>query len=674
MEALVARNRDQLISAMPLVKGYTAKLASLSEWWTKIALIGKINSLTVAATILSDMDDTKRKFIDLQHKLIENLIQENLKKEIVDNASRAQVAIDILIRNLFERTADVGFLATDDDIREFLGKDAPDHEDMEFIKQRLNEYVKKYSVYDEIVIFSPDGKVRAHLDDNNPVTHSHDPLIRKTLDNNTDYVETFRHSDLQPHKRHSLIYSARITRTNSPNSEVIGVLCLCFRFDNEMEGIFKNLLNEQDKATLMILDEQGKVISSSNESHIGIGQRFRKDSQSGITRHQGTDYLANTLHTNGYQGFHGLGWSGHVMAPIHQIFKTQSALREEEVDDDMIDRAQMFSTALKEIRTTSTVINDNLKLVVLNGKITAARNHAKEFMPVLEAIKRIGEDTANLFSKSISNLQATVINSHLDDVTFMASLAVDIMDRNLYERANDCRWWALTSAFRRILKKTRLDDEDRTEITDILQYINGLYTVYTNLYLYNKKREIIAVSNPEETHWIGETVEEISGAGEALTIYDSQKYAVSPFRKTSLYEDRHTYIYNAPVTNIDFPSEILGGIGIVFDSEPQFRSMLEDALPRDESGRIQPESFGMFVDRSGHIISIANNDEYRVGDRCPDMDNEIATLGKGMTLSKIINHSGMDFAMGVSVSQGYREYKTTSDYENDVIALFFVPF
>lgn len=35
------------------------------------------------------------------------------------------------------------------------------------------------------------------------------------------------------------------------------------------------------------------------------------------------------------------------------------------------------------------------------------------------------------------------------------------------------------------------------KITEILQYINALYTVYTNLYVYNKKGEVLAVSNPK---------------------------------------------------------------------------------------------------------------------------------------------------------------------------------
>ncbi len=44
----------------------------------------------------------------------------------------------------------------------------------------------------------------------------------------------------------------------------------------------------------------------------------------------------------------------------------------------------------------------------------------------------------------------------LGDSVFLAELIVDIMDRNLYERANDCRWWALTTDFRAILENEQL--------------------------------------------------------------------------------------------------------------------------------------------------------------------------------------------------------------------------
>ncbi|MGR9046203.1 MAG: cache domain-containing protein, partial [Gammaproteobacteria bacterium] len=265
MKTILDANKNKLLAAMPAVKSYEARLASLNDWWGKIALIGKINSHNVASTILDDMSLTKGKFGELQKKLTHNLLVENLQKLVLDNASKAQVAIDLLIRNLFERTADVGFLATDDDIRDFLAEPESAPEKVRFIETRLNEYVKKYSVYDEILIFDTQGKVKAHLNQDNPVTQSKDPLLAQTLATSEEYIETFRYSDLQPRQRHSLIYSCKITETNDKDSKKLGVLCLCFRFDDEMKGIFQNLLGPEDTGALMVLGADGKVIASSDE-------------------------------------------------------------------------------------------------------------------------------------------------------------------------------------------------------------------------------------------------------------------------------------------------------------------------------------------------------------------------------------------------------------------------
>ena len=72
---------------------------------------------------------------------------------------------------------------------------------------------------------------------------------------------------------------------------------------------------------------------------------------------------------------------------------------------------------------------------------------------------------------------------------------------------------------------------------------------------------------------------------------------MSPFEETDLYAEngrlRHSYIYNAAITSLTRPDTTLGGIGIVFDSEPQFLSMLQDALPRDGQGAILEGAEGM---------------------------------------------------------------------------------
>lgn len=87
--------------------------------------------------------------------------------------------IDIVVRNLFERTADVGFLAMDEAIRQFIL--AGPQGDRHAIVARLDAYRQKYTVYDEIFILDPQGRVLANLDPAHPIGQSHDPLVARTL-------------------------------------------------------------------------------------------------------------------------------------------------------------------------------------------------------------------------------------------------------------------------------------------------------------------------------------------------------------------------------------------------------------------------------------------------------------------------------------------------------------
>ena len=64
------------------------------------------------------------------------------------------------------------------------------------------------------------------------------------------------------------------------------------------------------------------------------------------------------------------------------------------------------------------------------------------------------------------------------------------------------------------------------------------------------------------------------------------KAPVSDFSLTPLYANRFTYIYGAAIFSLKGKGSV-GGVGIVFDSEPQFAAMLRDSLPRDTSGKIR---------------------------------------------------------------------------------------
>jgi len=674
MKQLLLKNNKHLLASMPEVGSYKTQFSSLNSWWEKITLIGKINSYNIANTILNDMVTTKNKFNELQDKLIDSLLVEHLQKTVIENTAISQVTIDILIRNLFERTADVGFLATDKDTRQFLLSPDSQNQLLPQLEQRLTEYVKKYSVYDEIVILGTDGKVLAHLDQDNPITHSNDPLVQVTLDSTEEYVETFRKSDLQPLLRHSLIYSQKIRLSDDPHSSVIGILCLCFRFDNEVTSIFNKLLHDTSHNTILILDSNENIIASSDEQYHPVGSKSRGSKDIEVFSIKQKYYLSIRTVTTGYEGFNGLDWTAQIITPLDKAFNHQEKHSNYSVDDTSanFEKSTVFSSELKHIKKDSVEINDDLSLLVLNGKITSARKDAAEFMPVLQSIQTIGEDIANIFLSSVDSLETTVVSSLLNNAQFKASLAVDIMDRNLYERANDSRWWALTSDFRAILAQGSMSESDISTLSAILASINELYTVYTNIYIYDTNGKIVAVSNKDERGIVGSIVDESTAATAALNITDSQKYTVSDFASNELYSQQYTYIYNAAITHLE-TSKVLGGIGLVFDSQPQFKAILTDTLPVDNSGEIVSGCFAVFTDREKRIISVANNTELAVGDTLA-LDEHFFIAKNGSSFSEIITYNASSYAVGYAVTNGYREYKTTNDYINDVIAFIFIPF
>ncbi|MGE4555693.1 MAG: chemotaxis protein CheW [Desulfovibrionaceae bacterium] len=660
-----------IIHYMGSVERYREELSNLGSQWDLLTILGQMSGTG------TDMTGTREGFQNLTSELLGQLGLETLKKTAQDIGAKAQVAVDIVIRNLFERTADIGFLATDDDIREFLRSfgELDADEDVSFladaldsIVDRFHEYVAKYSVYFDIVLMDTSGKIAARLDRTRAEARSFDPLISEALTTRRDYVEIFRETDLLPGEGDSLVYAYRVTESNDAGSKPLGVLALCFRFQNEMEGVFKKLRSEGDWAVLTLLDKSGRVIASSDENQVHIGARIELalGADYRVVRFAGREYLAKTCETNGYEGFFGLGWLGHAMLPLEHAFEQNGGrdlgLRvEDRVLSAVMNDPRLFSEALRSIPVQADRIQAELERTVWNGNVRESDAQSKV---LLWNISDAGARTKSVFEKSIGNLHETVVSALLADVEFQAALAVDIMDRNLYERANDCRWWALTSAFRRILAQPEISSSDLEKISDILAYINGLYTVYTTLFLYDARGRILAVSKKNDQGLVGVSLSD-SWVAQTLSVHDSQQYTVSPFEATELYGGRHTYVYSASITDIVDHKKVLGGIGIVFDSEPQFAAMLEDSMPGGEG------CFGVFVERSGAIISTTAK-SLRVGDHM-DIDSEFLSLPNGEKTSRIIVFEGQYYAVGGGASSGYREYKVNDDYQNDVIGLVFAP-
>ncbi|MCD4758470.1 MAG: cache domain-containing protein [Arcobacteraceae bacterium] len=657
---------------MESVEDYRENLQLLEKSWDNLTIMGQLGGNNI------DMNSTKKSFANLTEQLLNHLGIETIKKTSRQMQAKAQIAVDIVIRNLFERTADIGFLATDEDIRDFLNHTVSKYDEsyennISHLKNRFEEYVQKYSVYFDIVLMDTHGNVLVNLDENTKIKQSKDEIINLSLNTQEDYVETYKYHDFSPKYKKTLVYSYKVTKTNEKDSEAIGILALCFKFTDEMKGIFENLVNKSNQECLTLLDKSGHVIASSDKYQIPLGAKMEIATQGmhKIVSFGGRYYLSKTAATNGYQGFKGLDWYGHIMVPLeHAFLEDQSNLEiSEDILQAILQYGDSFSDELKQIPIQANQIQENLNRAVWNGNVSQSKDSESDkgfSRLLLNEIAKTGEETKNIFKSSIINLTKTII---LNDTISIASLMIDIMDRNLYERANDCRWWALNSEFRTILDNNIITSDLKNKLSSTLSYINNLYTVYTNLFIYDKNGVILAVSQNNQEHLIGKKLDTL-WSNKTLSMKDSSKYCVSDFESTDLYDNKPTYIYNAPIESSKSENTIVGGIGIVFDSEIEFKAMIDESMPRTVKDEVKNGVFGVFTTKNKTIIS-SSNQKYSVGSYL-DITDKFFNLKNGETYSEIITLDNKFYTIGVKCSNGYREFKNGSDdYKNDVYSFFF---
>lgn len=650
-------------------------LQNLQSVWDNLSILGHLSATG------TDLGHTRHAFEDLTIKLVGSLTRESLKNVVKGLRAKAQVAIDILVRNLFERTADVGFLATDAELQSYLQAwDTQEPDDIIFMRQTLEqrfvEYVAKYSVYFDIIVTDLQGNIAARLDSGLEIERSADPLLRKALEAK-GYVETFRETDLLAGQR-GLLYSAAIC--DRSGNKALGVLTLCFKLANELEGVFSHL-QEDSHTVIAFLDARQRVIASSDPWQLPTDAALvlQRGNPYQLLYFSANEYVATLVETKGYQGYSGPGWCAVAMIPMQYAFQENATPTIGDLSPEVLVGAManpsLFSDDLRYIPRQAQRIQSDLNRSVWNGNIRQKHNteslNNNFSKALLWEISNTGKKTQLVFEQSISRLHEAVISSVFGGAKFQASFAIDIMDRNLYERANDCRWWALNSFFRGALGNSPVAPDTLKKLRTTLQHINSLYTVYTGIVVFNKQAEVIQVSNAALDEWIGKRIDE-PWVAKCLSLRTSQNYAVSDFCKSALYADGYTYIYSSAITSMSNAHETVGGIGIIFDGTSQFQAMLSDALPTNTDGSPLSGSFALFVHADGTVIS-STDGAIKPGAAIV-LPEQVFNLGKGQHHSGAFEYQGTWYAIGAVMSHGYREYKShDDDYQNPVAAVVFIP-
>ena len=650
-------NLKKYINSIKQIKDYDASLDRQNLWWTVVAMVGKINNQGLEPQLLDSISETQKQFDSLKTQLINSLISRYLEKVEVDLRLKAQSFIDILNRNLFERTADVGFLATDQALVDYLKNADFSPEKRHSAESRLIEYIQKYSVYMDIALFTPNGELVASLSDENSKSKTSSSVIYKALETR-EYIEFDRPVDLVSYDQTPLYFIQRVMDGSSP----IGVLCMSFKFVDEMQRI-SEMLNKGDKGFELVLTNESGILYNTTSQDSNSSQFYQDKMQSFSERKiNNQESFCFSCQASGYQGYKGLSWVSSCYIPVDVSF----TLNEGDLMKKSLSRFSALFPA--DLNMLNLEINTALTIVVLNGKISSLKNKVQTFLPVLDYFQDIGKEIKEVFSDSINHIHAVSHSTMQEKASFAAQISQEVIDRNLYERANDVRWWALNPLISETLSSKNTNEYGK--ISQTLEIINDLYTVYTLLFIFDTNGKVIAVSKPDYEHLLGSNLKDNSMLKRVSDLNSTQQYMVSDFSETGFYNEKPTYIYFGAVRDTE-NSGVIGGIAAVFDSEPEFQAILEDFLPKDSIGEIIEGAFSFVVDSSSKIISSTENKfDLQPGTKIDQLSSDFQKLIK--TNKTQINLDGVEYIVANKSSFGYREFKNSDGYENDMTCYVFL--
>ncbi|KPX55819.1 hypothetical protein ALP66_00836 [Pseudomonas amygdali pv. photiniae] len=303
------------------------------------------------------------------------------------------------------------------------------------------------------------------------------------------------------------------------------------------------------------------------------------------------------------------------------------------------------------------LITRQTRLLAINALIEAAHagKAGRGFAVVAEEVKNISEQISKIASGLTQDLQASVneLTELGKGMCFdvrgqrLADLAlnlIEIIDRNLYERTCDVRWWATDASLVDVLMTPTA--QSRAHSSERLGVILDSYTVYLDIWVADTTGCVIASGRPDtfgkviganvnEATWFKQAVRHSSG-----DLYFAGEVAVEP-----LLNGSQTCAFSAAVrSNAGKHSPVIGVIGIFFDWKNQSDSVINGVRLSDEE---RTRTRVMMVDASHRII--ASSDPQSPLGHSIDLQTR---AGQATGYSTLPNNS----IQGYSMTPGFETY------------------
>ena len=241
------------------------------------------------------------------------------EKEFTRLTEMSQTLVQLIVRNLYERTADVRWWATDDALYKALESMEP--AEVNHAGSRLGLINRFYSVYLNLVLLGPDGKVVASSkpDAYYKVNHADLSSVHwvqqafATSSGDQYVVDDIYRCPLHDNKMVA-VYATAVRKGGKIDGKVLGALGVYFDWDEQARVIVQDepdlSKDEWARSRVMLLDQNLRIIAASDNNNLfnPFPLQHRGEKKGHYVTEQGEVVaFAKTL---GYQEYDGLGWWG----------------------------------------------------------------------------------------------------------------------------------------------------------------------------------------------------------------------------------------------------------------------------------------------------------------------------------------------------------------------------
>jgi C4-dicarboxylate-specific signal transduction histidine kinase len=178
--------------------------------------------------------------------------------------------------------------------------------------------------------------------------------------------------------------------------------------------------------------------------------------------------------------------------------------------------------------------------------------------------------TGNLMS-SISRMTDRSRGERMVDLSLNA---IELIDRNLYERTCDVRWWATDSAV--VDCAAAPEAAAVAHVSERLAVILGAYTVYLDLWLCDLNGNVVANGRADRFDVVGQNVASTKWFREARGLRSGDDYVAGDVESQPLLGNAQVATYCASVrAGGKANAAPTGVLAIHFDWEPQARAIVQ---------------------------------------------------------------------------------------------------